>query len=102
MWYESRKTLRSGRASQAREHGSKWIGQWFFRGLGGGEVVVGVVVTVSQDRIELRGNGRTRCLSWETFANEWQPWQGELPPRPVVLAGGMMLWTYKTCDPREV
>lgn len=92
MWHESRGTLRSGRAARAREHGSKWIGQWFFRCLGGGEVVVGVVVAVSQDRIELRGNGRTRRLSWETFANEWQPWQGDAMPRPTVLASGQLVW----------
>ena len=83
---------RQGRAwyeSSRREH---HIGQWFFRAHGEGVCAIGVAVAADDRGISLRGNGRTRRMSWATFANHWQPWQGAPMPRPTVLASGQLVW----------
>lgn len=97
VWDEVRSNRKRGRASVARASLDRTIGTWvFWTHFAPGQkrvIVTDVCVVMGGDDhgVVLRGNGRTRRMSWETFADRWRPWQGEAMPRPVVL-GSVLAW----------
>lgn len=94
---EIRGALKRGASDRARSELERTIGAWVFRQrFGPGprfalQTDVCIVIGGDDDRVALRGNGRTRRVSWRSFAAHWRPWQGDSMPRPVVL-GDVLVW----------
>jgi len=97
VWDEVRRHRKGAAAALARHGLDRTIGSWVFRHrfAPGPElaIVADVCIVIGGDdhSVLLRGNGRTRRVSWKTFAEHWRPWQGDPMPRPIVL-GDALLW----------
>lgn len=97
-WFPARgrSVVRKINARIARQTIEQKVASWFFRQrYAPGSLVtltdVCIVIGGDDTHAVLRGNGRTRRVSWETFAEHWRPWQGDPMPRPVVI-GETLVW----------
>lgn len=90
-------TLRNAKESRLRELqalGEQLVGGWFWTVRvcvpGPNDILVGVVLSATEEHVVLQCSGRRRRMGWPLFQREWKRWQNA-PPRPVVLRNEL-LW----------